>query len=183
MNDPLNEVQKREVNAMIMDVVSQQHSAQQRELAESRTTLERLQNDLKETTEAEFGVTEATIKAHESKLKDMTTAMKAFEAQRNDTGNQLDAKFAGLQELLEKVEAQTSLSEAHIADQLGAWKTGIMAEAKNLTDKAERHVSAVVANTSEKFNQNQGKLDASIDTLTMIGKQTAELNGRLAYIE
>ena len=49
----------------------------------------------------------------------MTTAMKAFEAQRNDTGNQLDAKFAGLQELLEKVEAQTSLSEAHIDDQLG----------------------------------------------------------------
>ena len=51
MNDPLNEVQKREVNEMIMGVVSQQHTAQQRELAESRTTLERMQYELKTTTE------------------------------------------------------------------------------------------------------------------------------------
>ena len=90
MNDPLNEVQKREVNAMIVGVVSQQHSAQQRELAESRITLERMQYDLKMTTEEHvtqqkllneksvkdyevmigearkaFGLTEATIKAHE----------------------------------------------------------------------------------------------------------------------
>ena len=145
MNDPLNEVQKREVNAMIMDVVSQQHTAQQRELAESRTTLERMQYDLKKTTEEHvtqqkllneksvkdyesmieetrkaFGLTESTIRAHESKVNEMSAAMRAFEAQRHDTGNQLDVKFANLQELLDKVEAQTSVSEAHIEDQLGA---------------------------------------------------------------
>ena len=121
MNDPLNEVQKREVNEMIMAVVSQQHTAQQRELAESRTTLERMQYELKTTTEEHvtqqkllneksvkdyeimveetrkaFITTEATIVAHGTKMHDMSEAMKAFEAQRNDTGNQLDAKFADL---------------------------------------------------------------------------------------
>ena len=104
MNDPLNEVQKREVNEMIMAVVSQQHTAQQRELAESRTTLERMQYDLKKTTEEHvtqqkllneksvkdyetmieetrkaFGLTEST-KAHESKVNEMSATMRAFEA-------------------------------------------------------------------------------------------------------
>ena len=127
-----------------MDVVSQQHAAQQQELAESRTTLERMQFELKTTTEEHvtqqrllneksvtdheammegtkkaFGLTESTMLAHDFKLNEMTAAMKAFEAQRNDTGNQLDAKFAALQTLPEKVEAQTALSEAHFEDQLG----------------------------------------------------------------
>ena len=144
MIDPLNEVQKREVNTMIMDVVSQQHAAQQRELAESRTTLERMQFELKTTTEEHvtqqrllneksvkdheammeetrkaFGLTESTMLAHDFKLNEMTAAMKAFEAQRNDTGNQLYATFAALQTLFEKVEKQTGVSETHIADQLG----------------------------------------------------------------
>ena len=51
MNDSLNEVQQREVSTVIVDVVSQQHAAQQREFAESRTTLERLHVELKTTTE------------------------------------------------------------------------------------------------------------------------------------
>ena len=120
---------------MIMDVVSQQHAAQQRELAESRTMLERMQFELKTTTDEHvtqqwllneksvkdhegmmeetrkaFGLTESTMLAHVFELNKMTAAMKAFEAQRNDTGNHLDAKFAALQTLLERVGAQTALS-------------------------------------------------------------------------
>ena len=208
MNDPLNEVQKREVSTMIMDVVSQQHTAQQRKLAESRTTLERMQYELKTTAEEHvtqqqllneksvkdyetmieetrkaFGLTESAMKAHESKLTEMTTAMKAFEAQRHDTGNQLDVKFAELQKLLEKVEAQTSLSEDHVADQLGSLKAGIWADAKSITDGAERHVTGFVANTSDKFNESQGQLSASIEELKILRSMSMELNGRLSFGE
>ena len=114
MNDFLNEVQKHEVNTMIMDVVSQQHAAQQREFAESRTMTERMQYELKSATEEHvtqqrllneklvkdheammeetkkaFGLTESAMFAHDFRLNEMTAAMEAFEAHRNDTGTSL----------------------------------------------------------------------------------------------
>ena len=103
---------------------------------------------------------ESTIRAHNFKLNDMTDTARAFEAQRETMGDKLDAKFGALQ-TLEKVEKQTGVSEAHIADQLGSLNEGIVTEAKHAADGAVRHVDGFVANTSHKFNESMQQLSQS----------------------